>query len=213
MYLSRLLLNLDCPQVWRDLTRPYELHRTVMAGYPPRLTAERVLYRLEKPSGNTPPVLLVQSLGPPDWSALQQRQPGYLFPGPTPDGLPNPAQRQWQPDFSPGSRLIFRLQANPCFKRGRRRLAWIGADQQRAWLQRKARQGGFTVRQLSLSPGEWVSVGSADPHPHSGPRLLVVRYEGLLEVTDSWLLEKTLTTGLGSARAFGCGLLSVAPAR
>jgi len=39
-----------------------------------------------------------------------------------------------------------------------------------------------------------------------------VRYEGLLQVTDPHLLVEAVRAGIGSAKGFGFGLLSLAPA-
>jgi len=40
---------------------------------------------------------------------------------------------------------------------------------------------------------------------------LTVRFEGLLRITDAAAFRKTLARGIGSAKAFGFGLLSIAP--
>jgi len=44
-----------------------------------------------------------------------------------------------------------------------------------------------------------------------GQRLRSVLYNGLLEVTDPDLFHRALIRGIGSGKAFGFGLLSVAP--
>ncbi|WP_340561934.1 type I-E CRISPR-associated protein Cas6/Cse3/CasE [Streptomyces sp. GSL17-111] len=41
--------------------------------------------------------------------------------------------------------------------------------------------------------------------------LVTVTFEGRLEVTDPALLRRTLTQGIGRAKAYGCGLLTLAP--
>ncbi|GAA1008177.1 CRISPR-associated protein Cse3 [Streptomyces sp. F-3] len=41
--------------------------------------------------------------------------------------------------------------------------------------------------------------------------LVTVTFEGRLEVTDPEALRRTLTQGIGRARAYGCGLLTLAP--
>ncbi|MFJ1878227.1 type I-E CRISPR-associated protein Cas6/Cse3/CasE [Streptomyces chartreusis] len=41
--------------------------------------------------------------------------------------------------------------------------------------------------------------------------LVTVTYDGRLEITDTALLRRTLTQGLGRAKAYGCGLLTLAP--
>ena len=46
-----------------------------------------------------------------------------------------------------------------------------------------------------------------------GQRLRSARYEGILEVTNPDHFRRTLLRGIGPAKAFGFGLLSIAPAR
>lgn len=41
--------------------------------------------------------------------------------------------------------------------------------------------------------------------------LVTVTYDGRLEITDPPLLRRTLTQGLGRAKAYGCGLITLAP--
>jgi CRISPR system Cascade subunit CasE len=39
-----------------------------------------------------------------------------------------------------------------------------------------------------------------------------VTYDGRLRVVDPDALRRTLTAGLGKAKAYGCGLMTLAPA-
>jgi CRISPR system Cascade subunit CasE len=43
--------------------------------------------------------------------------------------------------------------------------------------------------------------------------LVTVTYEGRLRVVDPAPLRRTLVRGVGHARAYGCGLMTLAPAR
>src|SRR5262249_23416652 len=96
------------------------------------------------------------------------------------------------------------------------------------WLLRKGEGGGFRI------PGEWVSANNpqtgeamhlpnfrVDVVPEGRDRngkpgyeseFLAVRFEGVLVVTDPETFRATVASGLGSGKAFGFGLLSVAPA-
>jgi CRISPR system Cascade subunit CasE len=62
---------------------------------------------------------------------------------------------------------------------------------------------------VDLIPEGWVRCGKED---HSGGRFLAVRFEGVLEVTDPDQLLQTVSEGIGSAKGFGFGLLSLARA-
>ena len=94
MYLSRLILNPRNRRVQREIADPYQMHRSLMKAFPDDLDqdAERVLFRLERPSRTGARhgglALLVQSLNLPDWSWLAEPgAQGYLLPL----GEPNPA--------------------------------------------------------------------------------------------------------------------------
>jgi CRISPR system Cascade subunit CasE len=38
-------------------------------------------------------------------------------------------------------------------------------------------------------------------------------FEGQLEITDTEAMRRSLTGGIGPAKGYGCGLLTLAPAR
>ena len=212
MYLSQLILNPRSRQVRSELARPYELHRTVMSGFVPKPQDERVLFRLDLSTRDGIPKLLIQSHSRPDWSKLQAKD-GYFFE--------KPQMREYNPQFQIGQKLVFRLLANPTRSnkegvepgdRGKRET--IGrAEDQAAWLERKGDNGGFRVCTLRIT-----SIGeqrlavpdrkSKEIHP---ARHWAVRFDGELEVTDPDALLATLQHGIGSAKGFGFGLLSVLP--
>jgi CRISPR system Cascade subunit CasE len=53
------------------------------------------------------------------------------------------------------------------------------------------------------------------PKPASGAdvRIAKATYDGCLRITDLAAFRRTLVQGLGKAKAYGCGLLTLAPAR
>ena len=221
MYLSQLILNPRSRQVRSELARPYELHRTVMSGFVDKSAGERVLYRLDISSRDGIPRLLVQSQQAPDWSNLQAKA-DYLLE--LPGG--NPQVREHDPHLFTGQRLAFRLLANPTRslpsaartgapdeKRERgKRVSLVSAEDQAAWLDRKAAEGGFRVAGLRITDlgGQHLAVPGEDKSIHAA-RHQAVRYDGELVVTDPSAFRKILECGVGSAKGFGYGLLTVAP--
>ena len=87
-------------------------------------------------------------------------------------------------------------------------------EAQQAWLMRKAQMGGFKLLGLRMSDDEMQkgSIPRQDA-PTLTLQLLAVRFDGLLEVTDPAAFVRTLTQGIGSGKAWGCGLLSLASVR
>jgi len=175
------------------------------------------LFRIDpQPGGRA--VILVQSANRPDWDyAFHNAR--YLLAS-------RPDVRVFTPAFRPNQRLRFRLLANPT-KRLRRdsRNAqdrpvdeqWVGkrvavpVDGLGDWLSRRASLSGFRLADgPSIQPG-YVYVNK-NGDAAKGQRLRSVRYDGLLEVADVERFQETLIHGIGPGKAFGFGLLSVAPA-
>jgi CRISPR system Cascade subunit CasE len=196
MYLTQLVLNPFSAAVQRDIADAYALHRTVMSGYPATIPAgERVLHRLELSSDTGALTLLVQSLTAPDWSHLA----GYT-------ALP-PAMREWTPAFTVGASWRFRLVGNPVVVRDGRRCPLPHTDEQLGWLLRKGQLHGFDV--LAVTPTRHHVVGMR--HRSSGYFVLnAVQFDGVLQCTDADALVSAVSRGIGRARAFGCGLLTLA---
>ena len=216
MFLSRLVLNPRNPAVRRDLGSPGELHRTVLRAFGqvdgPARKEHGVLFRVDELQDGAVLYAYVQSRQEPDWTFLPQ---GYLAPAPW--GEDNPGVKALEPRWQAletGQRLRFRLLANAT-----RRISREGGGSTRvplrrpealsAWIARKAEQGGFVIAEQELA---------VDPRPahkgrHSSGGSVTIEptlFEGLLQVTDGEQFRHTLQVGIGPAKAYGCGLLSIA---
>lgn len=230
-YLSRLIIDLRQREVQRDIADCHRLHDRLMRAFPAAPSPDNarehfgVLFRIE-PLGMLPLArLLVQSNRLPDWSALP---PAYL--GIAPDARGNPAVRSVSEEYSritTGLQLRFRLRANPTKKisdrnptepaaaHGKRVELRREADQL-AWLERKASAHGFQLVQVQCAtetPVLDVRIGDAPKQfGRQGERRLsfgVAIFDGLLEVADRDAFQHALDHGIGSAKAFGFGLLSI----
>ena len=178
------------------------------------------LFRID-PAADGRAAVLVQSAVKPDWGYAFHNA-GYL--------LAAPAQvKPYGARFAEGQRLRFRLVANPTrrlSKHSRERdgqpvdKKWIGKrvpvppDQLLDWLAewrvRPDESPGFCIDKDSTTVQAgyiYVNKGGSD----GGQRLRSVRYDGILEVTDPDKFRNTLLRGIGPGKAFGFGLLSVAP--
>jgi len=217
MYLSLLLLDPRSREAHADLADPYQMHRTIARGFGEGAEAyrsARVLFRTEE-GRNGCPFVLVQSLLEPDWRVLTAR-PRYL--------RCTPRVKELRPVVRANQHLAFRLRANPTVKRdGRRHPIWeprqagetLGDSAARLrrveaareqWLRRKGEEGGFAVEQVDIQSEPVQVCHRLDDRAVFN----AVRFDGILRVTDAQAFAQTLEAGIGSGKAFGFGLLSVA---
>lgn len=210
MYLSRLVLNLRHRQVRTDLARPYDMHRTLLRAFPDDLPkdVDRLLYRIEQGTRRPEPLVLAQSHLTPDWSNLPE---GYLAAIPD---APNPAVKDIELNLQAGATLAFRLLANPTKRLSRslphgreksQRVGLFRTEEQLDWLVRKGAHHGFQI----------LTAVATRPERQTDRNLTLqtVQFDGLLTVTDPTQLVAAVAQGIGSAKAFGCGLLSLARPR
>lgn len=223
MYLSRLILNPRSRQVQSELARPYEMHRTLLRGFPNgKVHAERtdpdavgMLFRVDEDPGSGRLHLLVQSQQPPQWGFLAET--GYLLP----DAADNPATREVNLQPQAGQMFAFRLRANPTKRlsagKGNKgkRVGIYDEEDQFVWLACKGEQHGFRLLQSQISrDGKVVNEKAIERTGKEHKlELFTVQFDGALQVTDPIRFSEALAGGIGSGKAFGCGLLSIAPAR
>jgi len=202
MYLSRLTLPQGHPETHRLLGSLDVLQGSIMRAFPDN--AGRVLFRIEpdlRRASHT--VILVQSEDEPLWSKA-----------PMPSGA-NTEHKQVEATFVAGERLRFRLRANPTVKKRRdgmmngNRVPIVREEEQRAWLERKGATGGFKPDGIVI-----IDEGTITDCKPSGTVVTFrsVRFEGVLQVTQPDIFARTVRAGIGSGKAFGFGLLSLARA-
>lgn len=216
LHLSRLHLNERHRNASRDLSSPYALHQTLRWAFPgaghaetPLPDGERLLWRqdltLDPQTGEPTPTLLVQSVTPPDWGALNARDPEYLTGW-------NVRTLDLIPALTPGRVMHFRLHANVTVRRqdeqGRSaRHGLHRPEEQLGWLDRQGVRAGFDVLGADITR-------AGRTRTRKGRQLITlhtVTFEGALQVTDAAALERAVREGLGHAKSLGCGLLSLAP--
>jgi CRISPR system Cascade subunit CasE len=115
--------------------------------------------------------------------------------------------RCFDPTFQAGQRLAFRLRANPTIKRHGKRYGLYQEAEQIEWLRRKAEEGGF-ILEMATPAIQQRQLRSS--RRGAEMQFLAVRFDGMLRVSDPARFVETLSSGLGSAKAFGFGLLTVA---
>ena len=126
--------------------------------------------------------------------------------------------------LAPGSVLRFRLCANPTRRlfvtqqkeeRKGARVDIRGDDQLQHWLERKGVANGFElVRRGSDNLSMVVNTGTVRARKQTATLTFSsVMFEGVLRVTDPDRMYQAVRNGIGSGKAFGFGLLSLARAQ
>lgn len=202
-YLTQVTLDFETASRLR-LRDCYDWHQAAWKAFPGRDGAPRdFLLRLDQRREGFR-LLLVSSTQPirPDWCP-----PDAWRSQPIPEAY-----------FS-RRRYAFQLCANPTRKvaskadgsltKNGRRVPLGKREELLAWIKRKGEQGGFTVEETALrtfSRGREYFEKNGRQGLHSA-----VEFEGLLTVTNPAKFHETFTRGIGSAKAFGFGLLVIAP--
>lgn len=234
MYLTRAFIDPRRRGAVRLLGSPQVMHAAILKAMPtqpvPAATnGSRILWRLDVDNPHRP-VLWLVSPEKPDLDGLMS-QVGASDA----DGSPAWQSREYTPlldGLRAGQRFAFRFMANPTrsvrVREGEdtKPVEHVTAEHQVRWLVERAERCGFRILHsdvtlpdtgeqalsLRLYHRERVTFSRRGRADGSGSRVTLVRvgYEGALEVTDAEALRTVLTGGLGRARAYGCGLLTLA---
>jgi CRISPR system Cascade subunit CasE len=158
--------------------------------------------------------LLIVSSGPthkPDWcpTACFQTKP-------IPEAFFDHSQYRFSLLANPTKKVVDPAKLKVVLPDGRidrnansRRIPLTRREDLLAWLQRKAEVGGFAVdleavRTIPRGREYFFKPGSRGVH-------YALDFQGVLEVRDKEKFRETFTKGIGSAKAFGFGLLALAP--
>lgn len=234
MYLTRFRFNVARTGARRLLTSPQMLHAAVMASFPeapPRPDGgPRVLWRVDHNS-SAEVVLYVTGPDRPDLTHLVE-QAGW--PASEGQGWSTYDYGGFLAGLVADSTWTFRLTANPVHSIRRKegeptkRTAHVTPRHQIEWLLAQQTRGGFAVvekaaekrrlergdefqlvvgaaRNLSFSKNSGASQG------RNSVRIMAVTYQGTLRVTDPDVFRRRLASGLGKAKAYGCGLMTLVP--
>jgi CRISPR system Cascade subunit CasE len=202
MLLSQLTLDRTNRQSMRLVADIYRLHKAVMSGFAAYADSPRVLFRLEPEVVEGMLRLLVQSNVAPAWELFSERC----------KGLVDARMKEFSPVFRFGDTFRFRLRANPTVKRNGKRYGLVRDDSLEEWLQKKGDRLGVRFNRL-MAIDEGYAAGRKEKDERKElVKLKLVRFEGLLSVTEPQDFNLALAQGIGPAKAFGCGLLSLARA-
>lgn len=202
MFLSQLNLKRLDRVAMKALADVYRLHQLVMKGFSAYSSTDRVLYRVEPEERNGQVTILVQSLQMPDWSCFNDAN----------NGVVSARFKDFSTVFKVSDAFYFRLRANPVVTRDGKRHGLIRDESLLEWLGKKEKAIGARFRSMSVIDEGYVNGNKGNQGKMHRMSLKIARFEGVLEVVDPVVFGETFSCGIGPAKAFGCGLLSLARA-
>lgn len=191
MYASVLTLNANDLHKLR-VSDSYSLHRVVYSLFN-REDETRILYSDQKMKDGQRRVYLLAHNPPSDR---------------TPEGYGSVRTTELSDELLSHSAYQFKVVINPTYMSNKKIVPIKGRENIAQWFIDKAPRWGFSADQIQVENIDVESFNSKHGHP------VVLAYAtvtGTLEVTNKALFEESFQKGLGRGKAFGCGLLQIAP--
>jgi len=203
MYLSRLTLNRSrTAMLWSS--NPYRVHQRLMMAC---ADDPRLLFRIE--AGEQKSQVLVQTHQTPAWNSAFDEFDVLLR---------EPEHKAFDPVLVNDGVYRFRLLANPTAKKTlekndgekhKTRLGIFKEADQIEWLKRKLAESGAELIHWRVNPRGMVYSRKNPQKDNQTQVHYAVLFEGILKVIRSEELLHALQTGIGTAKGYGFGLLSL----
>ena len=214
MYISRLRINPQRKASKEAAVNPNRLHAGVLATFPPD-AGVRPLWRVDYTRHEH--ALYIVSSGKPDLRHLQESYGWEQRPGECKDYSP------LLDSIHENGTYHFRLTANPTHKvpfsdvvdgKNRtkfRRIPHETPKHQVGWLKDKGTLNGFELLGDTLTTPLRISRFRKNDSARTLVTVGSVQFDGVLRATDQVRVRQALTAGIGHAKAYGCGLMTVVP--
>ena len=206
-HLTLIELNPRHTRARQEMRRPHDMHRTLMRMFSFEgddnfaRSHAGVLWRVEPGDA---PTLLVQSRTRP---AINRLPDGYAAYAPRSKCID-----AFLGSLKDGDAIRYRVTVNPAVlvrAQGQNRLKVIPAAERTEWWQRRCSSLGIENLDSPAITGERPRDIRRDGETF---KLIVARIDGFGRVSDADTLRSSLRNGTGRAKAWGCGLLTVARA-
>lgn len=199
MYLSKILIK------GSSCHNPYEIHRALWKLFPEDADANRdFLFRVTRGDRNHAEILM-QSVRVPERSS---------------NTVQLLACKEYPLLLLPGQRLRFLLIANPVKtiideaerkkandETKKCRVPLIREEEQQAWLERKFHDTA-SFEKLVIDPMSPIRFRKSKEN--TAGKIQPIRFQGILNVKRPEIMICLIEKGIGPAKAFGCGMLSLA---
>lgn len=216
MFMTRMPLNIRRRGAVHLLGSPQRMHAAVMAAFPDSTAGKggRVLWRVDRSHQGV--ALFVVSPLEPDLTHVAE-EAGW----PTTTTWETKPYDRFVSGVAAGDHLAFRLRANPVHSVRTRSdqadtkiTAHVTATQQGQWLLDRGPANGFAIVDGADGADQVLVRDRQTERFRRGAQMVTLSsavFEGELVVQDAEAFRTVLTTGLGRAKAYGCGLMTVVP--
>jgi CRISPR system Cascade subunit CasE len=225
MFLTRFTINPARRGAHKLLGSPQAMHAAVLSSFAPQppptgeeptapAQPSRILWRVDR-SATTNTHLYILSPARPDLTHLVE-QAGW----PTTETWQTREYSSLLERLQEGQRWAFRLKANPVHavrvaqEQRTKPLGHVTVAQQETWLTSRTHKHGFTLAKgtpdaLDLLVHDRETIRFK--RNNATVTLTTATYDGILHITDAQALRTALVTGIGRAKGYGCGMLTLAP--
>ncbi|MDR1615603.1 MAG: type I-E CRISPR-associated protein Cas6/Cse3/CasE [Syntrophomonadaceae bacterium] len=223
MYLSRVEINPHRRETMHALASPQILHAAVEASFPASAGLKfRNIWRIDKLDKSL--YILLQSQRKPDFTHIIEQ---FGWPA---------SEQSWEireygeflSSLQNGQIWRFKLKANPVHavtdlsksanpnasgKQPRGKVvAHVTIEHQKQWLSDKSSKSGFEFEKTDNGFDIFdITQSELKKFKRQGHTvtLAIAVFEGVLRVTDAKLLADNMKNGIGRAKAYGCGLMTL----
>ena len=194
MFLTRMALDANRPETAELLANPVQILKEVRAAFS---------------GGNMQPLFRLEMIGSRQWLVVLSRLRPTLYSAHERYGYPG-VFPSWETfDFDEtleraetGTTWNFSLSASPCGIWPDPDPAWLEPYRLNQWLELQSSLCGFKVEKAAITRCEWLPLDDAFIH--------ACHWDGVLTVTDQDTFVWAVSTGIGSAREEGAGLMTIA---
>jgi len=203
-YLTKVQIDFETA-VKRGLKDSYAWHQKVWEAFPNRNKESRdFLTRLDDVNSGFRLLILSKSIPTrPEWCPTDSWKTSEM-----PDSFLDTPSFRFSVIVNATEKKVVRDEQGNRKKNGKR-IPIVGEADLLQWFQRKATQHGFSFipEQMEISPMPrqyFIKKGKSGLHA-------ATHFQGVFQVTDKELFSQALTSGIGTAKAFGFGMLCLSP--
>lgn len=220
MYLTKLVVNKNRRKARYLLGNPQAMHAAIESCFVPDFSfgadfglntnSSRILWRMDQDS--VQPIIYIVSAQKPSFEHIRE-QVGW------------PGRQSWQSaeydriltGLAVGQKFRFRVSANPVHSAmvggKKRRVGHVSVDAKVRWLLERCDALGIKIPNDEFGePMVTVTRSENLSFRRRSGRVTISRatFDGVLEVVDPDKLRNALTQGIGHAKSYGCGLMTLA---